>query len=65
MCGGGSPAYAAPAPVPAPPVYDRVSANEDILARDNTRKRLKGAVNTRASILSQDNYSGGKTLLGQ
>ena len=63
MCGGGR--APAPAPVPGPPVFSSVSVNEDILARDNTRKRLKGAVNTRSTILSQDNYSGGKTLLGQ
>ena len=61
MCGGG-----APKPPPAPPVYEKVSLDEDIIARDNTRKRLKGAMNTRNSILSQGiNSSGGKTLLGQ
>ena len=61
MCGG-----SAPKPAPAPPVFDSVKADEDIIARDNTRKRLKGAMNSRSSILSQNSSpSGGKTLLGQ
>ena len=60
MCGG-----KAPSPPPAPPVFSQVTADEDIIARDNTRKRLKGAMNTRASILSQEYSGGGKTLLGQ
>jgi hypothetical protein len=52
--------------VPAPPTYDKVETEEDIIARDKTRKRLKGAVNTRATLLSsQDNSGSGKTLLGQ
>jgi hypothetical protein len=60
MCGA-----KAPKPAPAPPVYEKVSFDEDVAARDNTRKRLKGAVNTRSSILSQGGGSGGKTMLGQ
>jgi len=60
-------------PAPAPPTFDKAVADEDILARDNTRKRLRGAMNTRTSLLdeysSQLNQAGGetgkKTLLGQ
>ncbi|MDR3321829.1 MAG: hypothetical protein LBS93_05210 [Synergistaceae bacterium] len=66
MCGGGSYKAPTPSPVPAPPTYDKVETEEDIIARDKTRKRLKGAVNTRATLLSsQDNSGSGKTLLGQ
>jgi hypothetical protein len=47
--------------MPSPADADR---DLDAKARDNTRKRLRGAMNTQASILSQDS-SGGKSLLGQ
>ena len=63
MCGGG-----APKPPPAMPVYSQVALDEDIQARNNARRRMKGAMNTRASILSTawpDSGVGGKTLLGQ
>jgi hypothetical protein len=64
MCFPSSPK--APPPAPPPPTYDKAETNEDIIARDNTRKRLRGAMNTRESILTQGMaQTSGKTMLGQ
>lgn len=51
-------------PPPAPTATD-VSADNDIRARENTRRRLRGAVNTSTSMLSGTGGDRGKSLLGQ
>jgi hypothetical protein len=57
----------APPPAPAPPTYDKVETDEEIIARDKTRARLKGAMNTKESMLTQGlgTPASNKTLLGQ
>ena len=53
-----------PHPTPALPTFEEAASDEDIQARDKTRARLKGAMNTRASMLSEQSASSGKTFLG-
>jgi hypothetical protein len=54
------------APPPGAPVYgDAGGANDIAGARQEQRKRLRGAMNTRSTMLSARDSQGGKTLLGQ
>ncbi|MDR1019140.1 MAG: hypothetical protein LBL73_00145 [Synergistaceae bacterium] len=55
----------APPPAPAPPTFETAGVDEEARARDRTRARLKGAMNTRQSMLFQDTPSPYKTLTGQ
>lgn len=61
MCGLSSPKISTPPP--APTVTD-ASTDNDIRARENTRRRLRGAVGTQTSMLSASGERG-KSLLGQ
>jgi len=64
MCG--APSVPKPAPVPMAPDYSQVDMDQEIQARNVTRRRAAQAMSTRASMLAGD-YTGGsgKTLLGQ
>jgi hypothetical protein len=48
-----------------PPTFEENTADEEVRARDRTRDRLKGAMNTRQSMLAQGPPSPYKTLTGQ
>ena len=48
---------------PPPPTMEQAKTDGAAIARDSERKRLKSAVNSRTTILSEGN--GRKTLLGQ
>ncbi|MDR1514079.1 MAG: hypothetical protein LBS45_00155 [Synergistaceae bacterium] len=52
-------------PAPAPPTFEQANTDEEVRARDRTRDRLKGAMNTRQSMLTQNSPSPYKTLTGQ
>ena len=49
---------------PPPPTLETAATDDDMKARTDIRKKMMGAVNSRSTILSQQN-SGQKTLLGQ
>jgi hypothetical protein len=71
MGGSRSSSYTPPAPVAAPaaaPRIEDVTATEDeyMKSREEMRKRLRGAINTQASILEQMAApTQAKTKLGQ
>lgn len=51
---------------PPAPTYETAATDNNAKARTGMRKKMMGAVNSRTSILSDQNGSGGrKTLLGQ
>jgi hypothetical protein len=51
---------------PPPPVtMDQARTDDVAIARQDERKRLRNAVNSRTTILSEGNSDGRKTLLGQ
>ena len=64
MCiGGKTPDVQQPAPTP---VYEQAKTDDVVTARRDERKRLKQAMNTRATMLGGSFNGGGpKTLLGQ
>ena len=62
MCGGSAPDIK---PTPAPPTIAQAATDEDVVARDNTRKRLAAAQDTRTTMLSSQTWDGKKTFLGQ
>jgi len=50
---------------PAPtPTVEQAKTDDVATARQDERKRLRGAMNSRTSILSQRDNQGRKTLLG-
>jgi hypothetical protein len=49
---------------PPPPVMEQAKTDEVVTAREDERKRLRNAVNSKSTILDQGGSSG-KTLLGQ
>jgi hypothetical protein len=50
---------------PPQPTYEQARTDDVALARQDERKRLRNAVNSRTTILSEGNSNGRKTLLGQ
>jgi hypothetical protein len=50
---------------PPPPTYEQARVDDVAVARQDERKRLRNAVNSRTTILSGDESNGRKTLLGQ
>ena len=67
---GSSKSAAPSAPVAMPaasPRIEDVAGQEDeyLKSRDELRKRLRGAINTQASILEQMSSQTGKTKLGE
>ena len=52
---------------PPPPTMEQAKTDDVAMARQDERKRLRGAVNARTTILSEGNNNGSnrKTLLGQ
>lgn len=50
-------------PPPAPTI-EQAKTDDAATARDDEKKRLKGAMNSRTSILGGRNEQGRKTLLG-
>ena len=49
---------------PPPPTLETAATDDDMKARTDIRKKMMGAVNSRSTILSQQQNSGQKTLLG-
>lgn len=49
---------------PPPPTMEQAKTDDAVTARQDERKRLRGAMNSRTTILSEQG-SGRKTLLGQ
>ena len=62
MCMPKAPKVETPAP---PPTVEQATPDDAVNARQDERKRLRGAVNARSTILSEGNSNGRKTLLGQ
>ena len=54
---------------PPPPTMEQAKTDDAAIARQDERKRLRGAMNSRTTILSEQGKnspgSGRKTLLGQ
>jgi hypothetical protein len=50
---------------PPPPTYEQARTDDVAIARQDERKRLRNAVNSRTTILSERDNNGRKTLLGQ
>ena len=61
MCLGSTPNVETPAP---PPTIDQAKTDDVAIARQDERKRLRRAVNSRTTILSEG-AGERKTLLGQ
>lgn len=49
---------------PPAPTLEQAKTDDAVTARQDERKRLKGAVNSRTSILGGRDEQGRKTLLG-
>ena len=63
MCMPKAPKVETPAP---PPTIEQAKTDDAVVARQDERKRLRGAMNSRTTILSEGAPgSGRKTLLGQ
>ena len=63
MCMPKAPKVETPAP---PPTIEQAKTDDAAVARQDERKRLRGAMNSRTTILSEGAPgSGRKTLLGQ
>ena len=56
-----SPKIETPAPTPT---FEEAKTDDEITSRQDERKRLKRAVNSRTTILSGSENAGRKTLLG-
>ena len=62
MCFPKTPKVETPPPAPT---LEQAKTDDEVTARQDERKRLRRAVNSRSTILSgQDNAFGRKTLLG-
>lgn len=61
MCLGSTPKVETPPPAPT---METAKTDDAILARQDERKRLRRAINSRTTVLS-DGGTGRKTLLGQ
>ena len=61
MCLGSTPKVETP---PPPPTIEQAKTDDVAIARQDERKRLRRAVNSRTTILSEG-QNGRKTLLGQ
>ena len=63
MCMPSAPKVETP---PPPPVMEQAKTDDVLTARQDERKKMRGAVNSRTTILSEGSGSNGrKTLLGQ
>lgn len=63
MCiGGKTPTVTPPAPTPT---FEQAKTDDVVTARTDERKRLRRAMNTRATMLGDGLDGGRKTLLGQ
>lgn len=49
---------------PPPPTMEQAHTDDALTARQDERKRLRGAINSRTSILGGRDDKGRKTLLG-
>lgn len=61
MCFPKAPKVETPAP---PPKLEQAKTDDAVVARQDERKRLRGAMNSRTTILTGRDEQGRKTLLG-